>query len=422
MRLLMTIIFFLAGSMQLFGGEADIDDVIAVYNKGEYIKAAYVLEGFSEKDAKIYFFLGQSYYKGGDIEKARENFLAAYYLEPDSKWGRAAYKNYKHIFKKALYFAVDLGLMYDSNISYLPDIEYAGSSAFLADAYISAVLYPSEFISMKYSYSRNQYFSGLSSNDSHFLGADIFMGPVEAEAMASYSLVGGLPFYFMYGGGAETEFLEAGIRIKKYINPEYDYLDGYKGTAKLKVDLFGVGLSYEYGYNEARDLQKNFTYLQHSGSVYDSDYDFAEIESDREYFLSQSYQSHEISVKKDIPVNGSVVLSLEGNYAFELYSDENKWYRDYWLKDVIQSKWYYWSDEHNDWIESAEAAPGEIKTALRKDNRAGAAAVLNYIVDKNTQMRFFLEYTINISTMDDVASFNYNWSKIQAGAALTYNF
>ena len=115
-------------------------------------------------------------------------------------------------------------------------------------------------------------------------------------------------------------------------------------------------------------------------------------------------------------------MNLSGAYLLKTFLDENIWYRDYWIEDTSSGKWYYWSDKEGDWVESSPSAPGEKQSVLRKDNRIKAKLSLNYGLNENTTLRIFYRYTLNNSTMDDIANFNYNWSKGEFGGGLSYGF
>ncbi len=403
-------------------GANDFGSIIDNYEKGYYLRAAYLLEKIRDKDAKIYFFLGQTYFKLNKPEKARKNFLAAYYLSPASKWGKAAYENYRYFIKKSLFFSLDLSMAYDSNVSFLPDIWGEKPGAFYADIYLSSEWFPADFASIKYSYSRYQYFSGIISNDSHYVAVGFYPGAASIKALSRYSAMGGTPFYFRYGGMFKTDFVEGRGEVKEYINAEYNYLDGFEASVKLKAGPPFLEISYEYTFSEAHDRKDKFTYQKATGTIYGGEYDFSEVESSKEYYLSYSYQEHRAALENRMMLSGDAAINMEGYYALKVFAGENKWFRDYWLEDTSASTWYYWDDRQGAWAESPEPAPGEPQYKSRIDNQVGGKLSLDFLAEKNTKIRVFLEYTLNISNMNDVATFNYNWSRFLGGCGVSYSF
>ncbi|MFW6134687.1 MAG: hypothetical protein ACOC5R_03845 [Elusimicrobiota bacterium] len=399
-----------------------INKVIMNYRAENYMQAVELLERIENKNAKIYYYLGLSYFKAGYKDKARKCFLTAYYLSPESKWGKAGYKNFAHLNKKIFHFNAFANLSYDSNVSYSPDIEQAGYSSALLNVNLSGKLNFARFASANYSYLRNFYLSDIENNDTHSLSMDLFKDKAEFSVGSSYSTMGGSPFYYTWEGNIRFGIFSAGIKRKEYINQSYDYLDGYEISGSLYGRVSQVGLGCEFEYNQAEDLNKDFIYWKHTGTVDDEEYDFEKVESSEEYFLSNSYYSGKIFLNRRFIADEKTTFNISASYMIKDFMDKNYWYRDYWIYDSSLNEWYFWSDKQEKWIESDEPAPGEKQSIMRKDNRIKARVSMNYNLDKNTMLNIFYEYSVNSSSMDDVASYNYNWSKGVLGVGVNYGF
>ncbi len=403
------------------GSDGIIDEIIVQYKNGNYRQALQSFYTLEEKDARIYYFMGLTYYKAGRKEDARRSFLSTYYLSPDSRWGRAAYKNYRYLTGKKFYFNVLAGLSYDSNVSHLPDIQENSPSALILDASFSAKTNLTGYSSLGYIYSRNQYLSGISPSDSHSLSLKIFKGPAELSGGASYAIVAGDPFYLNTRGELKLWFLRFRAVNRDYLNGEYDYLQGYELSAGVNKNIHGMELGYSYTCNEADDLKKKFKYWQHTGTPEDGEYDFEEIESDKDYALSYTYDAHRITLSRRFYIDGKNSLKAYGAYEMRTYTGDNYWYRDYWIEGSDGA--YYWDDKESEWVESDEPAPGiRQEESQRKESRITTGFTLTNKIDRNTSLDLFLEYTLNRSNIEDIASFNYNWSKAVLGARINYGF
>lgn len=180
----------------VFAAEVEFDRIITEYRNGNFKKAVRLIERIKDKNARVYYYLGLAYFKAGIKEKAKKNFLIAYYISPKSRWGKAAYKNYVSIARKPFNFLILAGLNYDSNISYYPDPDtYTDAGGVLGDIYFRAGWNFVSFSSIYYAYSRDQYFTDTPSNDSHTFKLKFFKGRNELYLDSSYSMVGSNPYY-----------------------------------------------------------------------------------------------------------------------------------------------------------------------------------------------------------------------------------
>ncbi|MGM0441362.1 MAG: tetratricopeptide repeat protein [Elusimicrobiota bacterium] len=404
----------------VFGQEKNLESIITAYKNGNYYEAVKLLRDVEQKNARIYYYMGLTNYKLGREERAKKNFLAAYYISPASRWGKAAYKNYRYMTKKLFHYDIIPTISYDSNVNYTPDVIESTTGAALLELYLTGKLNLTRYLNFRYSYSRNQYFKDIDNSDSHTVNMKLFKGPAELTLNSSYSNVGGSPFYIIYGAKAGLKNIELGGRKKEYLDEASSYLDGYSLTGKVSVDISKVRLSYGYEYNQARDLKEEFSYYKHTGSIDDREYDFKEQESDKEYFLSYTHRSHSLRVQRGFVVDDKATVRFSGEYEFKDYIGKNRWYRNYWIENSTDS--YYWSDSEEKWIESSVRAPGEEQSKNREDHRIKGKISYNYDIDRDMTLTVTGEYAINRSNMDDIASFNYNWTKRKLGASLNYDF
>ncbi len=422
MRRLLFIVCLLVMPFTVFGQEETFDEVVRAYKSGNYREAVKLLEALEQKDDKIHYYLGLSYYKLGMEERAKRNFLAAYYIAYDSQWGQAAVKNYRHLSKKIFHFNIVPSFSYDSNVNYTPETEEKTAGAALLNLYMSGKFNITSFSNFRYSYGRNQYLKDIDSSDSHSLNLNFSGMAAELNLITRYSSVGGRPFYWIYGADAGFKNLKLEARKKEYLDQDSSYLEGYRLSGKLSTDIFGIRLSYGYDYNRAEDLEEEFVYWKHTGSIEDSEYDFEKIEdSGIDYFLSYTHQSHSLSAGKVFSIDDDTTVRLSGEYMRRNYRGENTWYRNYWVEDTSEGKNYYWDDG---WVESdsGEEIPGKKQTQTRKDNRVTGRISYNHNLERDLTLGVDLEYTLNSSNMDDIASYNYNWTKGKLGVNLNYGF
>ena len=173
--------------LSIYAYSNDIEYIIEQYKNGNYEQAAELLESIKNKDARIYYYIGLSYFKAGDKKLAKKYFLSAYYIAPKSHWGKAAYKNYIYLAKDKLHFLLISGLSYDSNASNLPDEGSEGTGETFVDSYFKSSYNFLSFGSVFYSYSRKQYFSDdISSDDNHNLGLELYKGNNELYVETSW--------------------------------------------------------------------------------------------------------------------------------------------------------------------------------------------------------------------------------------------
>lgn len=415
------LIFCLAAAGLVRANETVYKEVIENFRAGNYMKATTLLESIKPKDAGVYYYLGLAYFRRGDRRKAASNFLAAYYVSADSKWGRAALENYRHLTRKLFSFDTRAFLAYDGNVSYSPDIKGVGESSLLLDLYASGAYHPADFAALRYAYSGWHYLSGLPSMDGHSASAEFYGGFWRAGVSASHFTSGGSAFYGASGVSAQAGFLGAGVSQKKYYDALYDYLDGREIYGRLGYNISGVDLSYTYADNSARNLERDFTYRKHTGSIEDEEYKFNEVKTSEKYSVSHTYDSHTLSAGKSFAASDEVTIRVSGSYSIKNFRGANEWYREHWIEDTSTAKWYYWAGSY--WQESSSAAPGAKQTvAARRDGVLSARISASQSIGKGTLFTVFYEHTANSSNINDGGGLNYNWSKGVFGAGVTYGF
>ena len=423
MRKFLLVLLVLTMSFKgVFAAEVEFDRIITEFRNGNFKMAAQLLEGIKEKDARVYYYLGLAYFKAGVEEEAKKNFLLAYYSDPKSRWGKAAYKNYVYIVRKPFNFLILAGLNYDSNISHHPDPDtFTGEGGMLGDIYFRSGWNFASFSSIYYAYSRDQHFTDTPSNDAHTLRLKFFRGRNELSLDSSYSMVGGVPYYQANRLGVKGGFFALSGRIKDY-NNTYDHLDGYDISGSLFKKLSGITLSYRYTINEAKDREDDFSYHKSTGTPGQRrPYVFREVKTSTKYFLSSSYNSHEIKASMPFIVGDNTTIDVSFGYQLRSYSPENYYYRSLWLNDIAARKWYYWDGEKGRWVESG-APLGKKTVKSREDHRINIKASMRYKIDRNLAMDGFIQYINNRSNMGAGDISNYNWNKVILGLGMRYNF
>ena len=116
-------IIFLVLFLPQFLCAQSFENVILEFKKGNYQQSAQILEKFEKKDSRIYYYLGLSYYKSWNTPLAKTYFLLAHMNNPDSPWGKAAYKNFVFLTQRKFSFLLSGAVKFDSNLSYLPELE-----------------------------------------------------------------------------------------------------------------------------------------------------------------------------------------------------------------------------------------------------------------------------------------------------------
>lgn len=421
MKRIFLLLLILAVTSPVLAQDVDFNIFIREYKQGNYIDAILYLEDIEEKDAKIYYFLGLSYFKAGLKFLSKDSFLEAYRINPDSYWGRAAYENYKYLQGKRFNLFASLGLGYDSNISFIPDDKPEGNDDIFVEAYVKGTYNLSGFSDFSYTYSRENFLSEDSNDDSHIIQLGFFKDSNKLSLNASYTSFDGEALYFKTGFEAKGPFLGFSAESRKSLDDSYDHIEGYKLSGSLFKSIKGIRLKYIYGHNETEDLLEDFSYFKTTGTLYDIS-DFTEIETSKEMFLSSSYSFHKFKAGKSIPLGDQTNLDISSTYQLRLYYPENYWYREYWLEDTTSSTWYYWDSKENDFIETSSLPPGDKITKKRKDKRFDAVISIYNALNSNITLELSYQYIINSSTMDEGDIVNYNWHKNLISTCLIYRY
>ncbi len=401
----------------------DFSIFIQEYKRGNYIDAILYLEDIEKKDAKTYYFLGLSYFKAGLNFLAKDSFLEAYRTSPDSYWGRASYENYKYLQVKDKRFSLfaSMGLGYDSNISFIPEDKPEGNDDIFFEAYVRGIYNLSSFSELSYAYSRENFISEDSSDDSHIIKLGFSKASNRISLGTSYTSFDGESLYFKTSADAKGPFYGFLAESRKSLDDSYDHIEGYKLSGSLFKSIEGIRLKYVYGRNEAEDLLEDFSYFKTTGTLYDIS-DFKEIETNKEMFLSSSYNFHIFKAGKSIPLGDQTNLDISSTYQVRLYYPENYWYREYWLENTTSGTWYYWDHKENDFVETSSPPPGDRIIEKRKDRRFDTAISIYRNLNSNITLELSYQYIVNSSTMDEGDIVNYNWHKNLITTCLNYRY
>ncbi|MFC2091779.1 hypothetical protein ACFLTD_03315, partial [Elusimicrobiota bacterium] len=263
------------------------DLIISNFRDNKYYTAAGKLEDIKEKDAKIYYYLGLSYFKAGNKILAKKYFLYSYYLDPMSRWGRASYKNYMYLIRYEWRFSASTDIGYDSNVIYLTD-EFISNDAgsFFAGMYFSSSYRFSTAGTLKYYYKRNEYFDdNFQDEDKHNLTVSLRKNTNELSVVTSYATLAGDYFYTALSGKYSGKVFNVSIMGKDY-EKEYSYLDGYELSLSLYKNIYGFYSVYSYLYNNVKDISEPAYFMYVTASPDANVYDFEEIVSEDNYFIS----------------------------------------------------------------------------------------------------------------------------------------
>ena len=415
------LLLILAVISPVLAQDVDLTIFIQEYKQGNYIDAILYLEDIKEKDAKIYYFLGLSYFKAGLRFLSNDSFLEAYRISPDSYWGRAAYENYKYLQGKRFSFFASLGLGYDSNISFIPDDKPEGNDDIFVEAYAKGTYKFSDFSDFSYAYSREDFLSEDSNDDSHIIQLGFFKNRNRLSLDASYASFNGEALYFKSGVEAKGTFLGLSAERINSLDDSYDHIEGYRLSGSLFKSIKGIRLKYIYGHNEAEDLFEDFSYFKTTGTLYDIS-EFTKIETSKEMFLSSSYSFHKFKAGKSIPLGDQTNLDISSTYQIRLYYPENYWYREYWLEDTTSGTWYYWDSQENDFAETSSIPPGDKITKRRKDKKFDAIISVYKALNNNITLELSYQYIVNSSTMGEGDIVNYNWHKNLISTCISYRY
>ncbi len=402
--------------LSIYSYSNDIEYIIKQYKNGNYEQTAKLLESIKNKDARIYYYTGISYFKAGNEKKAKKYFLFAYYIAPKSRWGKAAYKNYVYLAKDMLHFLLTSGFGYDSNAFNSPDESSQGTGEPFADLYLKSSYNILPFGSLSYSYSRNQYFSDdISSNDNHRLGLELYKGNNELYVGSSYSARKGNPLNITETISYRKKLFgfKTGFRaVNRTYYDKYEYLTGFMLSGSILKKLGNTDIEYSYSITDA-NAKKVFAYVA-TGTT--KDYTFSKEKSVK-YFLSSSYNQHLIRIGNRFKLNKKISLKVSSSYRYKIYTDKNHWYKKYWLAtdDVIT---HYRDSENTKWKKS----PFEKSKKSRKDSRLALKIYIIYRISHNTDIKIAYLYEQNISNMVAGDIYDYNWSKSIPTITLYYNF
>ncbi|MFC2060959.1 hypothetical protein ACFLUV_00435 [Elusimicrobiota bacterium] len=422
MKKIITSVLLITITFNVYAYSDDIDMIIGQYKNGNYEQAAELLESIKNKDARIYYYMGLSYFKAGNKKMAKKYFLSAYYIAPKSRWGKAAYKNYVYLAKDKLHFLLISGLSYDSNASNLPDEGSEGTGETYADLYFKSSYNILSLGSVSYSYSRNQYFSDdISSDDNHNLGLGLYKDNNELYVGTSYSTLEGIPLNITENISYRRGLLGFKAVNKTYYD-EYDHLTGFELSGNLRKKLGNTNIEYSYLIADAKDINEYFTYQVAEGTSEDIEYVFSEVATVFKYFLSSSYNSHLVRIGNRFKLNNKTTVRISSSYRIKTYTDTNYWYNKYWLNDTGAGIWYYYDPENEEWIESPVMPPGERLEKLRKDSKLDLKICIIHRLSHNADIEIAYLYEQNTSNMNAGDIYDYNWNKGIPAIKIYYSF
>ncbi|GEM_PF-3453500 len=405
------------GSSSLSAGV--VSDAINQYQAGNYREAAEILDEVEEKGAREYYYAGLFYYKAGNVRKARNNFMKSYVLSPESRWGKASYKNFSALIEKKMFFSFSSDLLYDSNVAYIPDAQLKEDDGFYMDLGFTWLYNIKPQFSLYYSYRREQYFADFDNYDTHRLKATFYKGPHEIYVSPAVSMIDFSMFSGSFSTGFEGSFCSLAGTFSDY-DQEYGYLKGSLMEASLFKDFANARLSYNFSMKKAEDREGNFTYQKAKISGEGDDLEFENVESDKEYFTSYSYSQHGIEISGFARLKEKLTLNLFVEAAYREYLDSDVWYKSTWLEDTDGNKWYYWSGESDEWVEDS-SPPGEKISEKRRDVRIRGGFTVRRKLGRSTEINIKALYKTNISSIE-AAENDYNWRGITAGAGINYRF
>ncbi|MBI4656638.1 MAG: hypothetical protein HY746_07825 [Elusimicrobia bacterium] len=391
------------------------DDVVSEFKKGNYREGVKIMETFKEKDERIYYYLGLLNYKAGKREVAKKYFLMSYIKSPKSVWGKASHKNYISLSKKKAYFLLALGAYYDTNVSYIPEIEPQDQNDAYFDTYFRAKLNLVPNWNCQYNYSGSFYTEYPDNNfQNHTFRTEYRKGNKELSTNVSHGISGGESFYNLGGLSFRWSVLEIGGKVKKF-EKVYDYLSGEELGLSLTLPFKFVNVRYSYKLNNAQDKEREFKYYVTEGTT---------VEKSAKCFLPSSYHAHDLTIRKFFAITKEVSLNVSIAGEIKKYKKDSYGYspkKNQWKKDGV---WYYYDYAVDGWVKSdLGPPPGKLYSEkMRQDNKITIGLGLSYSLSKNSILDFSADFIKNMSnfTKDDIT--NYNWNKYGIGLKASYYF
>ena len=424
MRKTTILIFLLFSAFGPLWADQDIyHNAVILFKTGDYEAAAGELEKTKDKDSKIYYYLGLSYFKAGKKDLAKNRFLRSYYYDPGSKWGKSSYKNYLYLVRYKWNFYAYSGFSYDSNVSYLPEeLESSDSGSWIADTFVRSSFRFSTPGRLHYSYKRMDYFNKeIPDEDIHKLGTAFLSGTDTLVLLISYSTLGGENYYLSGFTGYTGSFFRLGALLKTYAD-EYDYLDGYELSLTLFRSISGIQAEYSFLYNGASDISGLFVYDYSEDSIASQDISFEEYATDKNYSVSYSYMSNSLGVEKYVPLGRRLSLKFSPYYQVKTYTGKTVMYYNYWLYDTDSGRYYYFSETDNRWVPSDDAPPGVPLDKMRVDSKITLRLSLNFRIRWSLHVELFDTYEIKRSNIGNGDIYDYNWEKNTSGIRFYANF
>ena len=397
---------------------ADLNEVVELYNQGRYTQAAEILEKKEEKDDKMYYYLGLIYYRSGKIELARKAFLSSWYLTPNSRWGKASYKNWLSLSPSGIRGKIRLGMEYDTNIMHAPDYFPETSDAVLS---LTASLRSRPgTLGLDLGYDRKQNILDGSSLDALNARLNVSKKKYDAFAGAEFTLFDFSSFYNKFSVGLRVRPLSLKASRTRYLEQDYTHLSNTSFSAGITKNLGKVNASYRYKNLNAKD-KDTFYYYVAEVSEGDESYDFKEKIIEEGVFETFSYDSHRLSLFGLLRLGEGKRIRAGVSAERRFYAGKDKGFHSHWKKE--EGQWSFWNDEADKWEESNEAAPGEKQISSRRDTFLSGNISLLLDTGFNTETEVFYRYENNSSPRDEEPFFkDRHWQKHSMGVYVSYSF
>ncbi|MCD6311884.1 MAG: hypothetical protein J7M11_05440 [Elusimicrobia bacterium] len=339
---------------------------------------------------------------------------------PDSPWGKAAYKNFVFLTQRKFSFLLSGAVKFDSNLSYLPELEPDKLSDSFLDLYFRMKYNLSANANCLYSYSSSLYSEYSDYNfENHMLQLKYIKGKKELFARNSYAISNKEPFYLFSGMGFNWAFWGIEGKIKDY-EGSYNYLDGWEIKSDLSGSFKTVNFEYTFRFNKSDDLTRDSSYHLYISSAGNVEYMDLQTTT-TSYFLSSSYSSHRVKIKKSFKLDKKTRLSVSFIGEVKKYADSNYWYRSKWLKDDA-GNWFYKDEAKNAWVASSQGPLGVRLSKSRIDSKFTAHLGMSHELRKNLSLNVFCKFTKNISNFEKGDISDYNWQKYILGINTNFYF